>query len=225
MDDIEKYCAEHTSPPDEALNAIYRSIALHTVNPNMSSTPYQGVLLQLFAQIAEPTIAVEIGSYAGYGAVCIARGMPAGGQLHVVEANEEYEEIIRQHFQMAGVESHLHLHIGQALDILPTLPDGIGLAFVDADKTQYDKYYQLLMPKMRPGGLIILDNMLWYGRVTAEAETQLRCDRATRTIQQLNRYITADHRVDNILLPIRDGLMICRVVGGKDISHEENDRI
>ncbi len=211
MNTIDDYCAQHTSAPDKALYDIYRSIALHTANPNMSSTPYQGVLLQMLTQLASPTLAVELGSYAGYGAVCIARGLPSGGTLHVIEANEECEQMIRHHAQMAGVDDRIQLHIGQALDLLPTLPDGIGLAFVDADKVNYENYYHLLLPKMRPGGLLIFDNMLWYGRVMEAPETQLRCDRSTRIIQQLNATITADPRVENILLPLRDGLMLCRV--------------
>ncbi len=211
MNTTDDYCEHHTSAPDKALQDIYRSIALHTVNPNMSSSPYQGVLLQMLTQLVSPTLAVEVGSYAGYGAVSIARGLPPAGKLHVIEANEEYEQMIRRHSQMAGVEERIQLHIGQALDLLPTLPDGIGLAFIDADKTNYENYYRLLLPKMRPGGLLILDNMLWYGRVMEAPDTQLRCDRSTRIIQQLNDTITADPRVENILLPLRDGLMLCRV--------------
>lgn len=208
---IDDYCAEHTSQPDDVLQAIYRSIALHTANPNMSSTPYQGQLLEILTRLASPTLAVEIGSYAGYGTVSIARGLPPGGTLHVIEANEEYEETILHHAQMAEVADRVQLHIGQAIDLLTTLPDGIGLAFVDADKTNYENYYHLLLPKMRRGGLLLFDNMLWYGRVMEEPTTQLRCDRSTRIIQQLNAAITADSRVQNILLPLRDGLMLCLV--------------
>lgn len=217
---IDNYCANHTSAPDPALHNIYRSIALHTANPNMSSSPYQGTLLQLFAQLTAPSVAVEIGSYAGYGAVCIARGLPNGGILHVVEANEEYEATILGHARMGGVYDRIRLHIGQALDIIPQLPDGIGLAFVDADKTNYENYYRRLLPKMQPGGLLIFDNMLWYGRVTEHPDTQLRCDRSTRILQHLADLITADPRVQNILLPVRDGLMVCRVVESGALPHE-----
>lgn len=206
-----QYCEEHTSAPDDALNSIFRSIALHTANPNMASSPYQGQLLQLLAQLSSPDIAVEIGSYAGYGAVCIARGLSPSGTLHVIEVEEEYEELILQHARMASVEEKIQIHIGAALDLIPTMPDGIGLAFVDADKLNYEAYYDLLLPKMKSGGLLLFDNMLWYGRVLEEPESQLRTDRSTRVIQQLNNRITQDPRVSNILLPLRDGLMICRV--------------
>ncbi len=210
---IEDYCAEHTSVPGRPLNDIYRSVALHTANPGMSTSPYQGVLLEMLTRLVSPTVAVEVGCYAGYGAACIARGLPEGGVLHTIEANEEYEEMIMRHASMAQVRERIKLHIGQALKILPTLPDGIGLAYVDADKTNYANYYDLILPKMRPGGLLLLDNMLWYGRVVEEPKGQLRCDRSTRVIRELGAAITADPRVENILLPLCDGLMVCRVCG------------
>lgn len=206
-----QYCEEHTSAPDDALRSIHRSIALHTANPNMASSPYQGQMLQLLTQLAAPEIAVEIGSYAGYGAVCIARGLPKNGTLHVIEVEEEYEDLILHHARMASVEDKINIHIGTAIELISQMPDGIGLAFVDADKLNYETYYDLLLPKMRAGGLLLFDNMLWYGRVLDTAESQLRTDRSTRVIQQLNSHITHDPRVDNILLPLRDGLMICRV--------------
>lgn len=208
---IYQYCEEHTATPNDALNSIIRSIALHTANPNMASSPYQGQLLQMLAQLSTPDIAVEIGSYAGYGAVCIARGLSPNGTLHVIEVEEEYEELILQHARMASVEEKIQVHIGTALDLIPTMPDNIGLAFVDADKLNYEAYYDLLLPKMKSGGLLLFDNMLWYGRVLETPESQLRADRSTRVIQQLNNRITQDPRVDNILLPLRDGLMICRI--------------
>lgn len=211
MDAIDEYCSRNTSAPDDSLNAIYRSIMLHTHNPQMSSTPYQGMLLQILTRIATPTLAVEVGCFAGYGTVSIARGLPKGGILHAIEVDEEREEMIRKHLAMTSLSDRVCLHIGPALDIIPTLPDNIDLAFVDADKTNYLNYYRLLLNKTRPGGILIFDNMLWYGRVTQETDSQLRCDRSTRTIQQLNKAITDDPRIENILLPIRDGLMVCRV--------------
>lgn len=211
MDPLNQYCEEHSSQPDAALNDIYRSIALHTANPNMASTPYQGLLLQMLSQMVQPQVAVEIGSFAGYGAVCIARGVAQGGTLHVVEVDEEYEEIILTNAQRGGVADKINLHIGAALNVIPSLPNNIDFAFVDADKENYENYYHLLLPKMRRGGLIIFDNMLWYGRVLETPETTLRCDRSTRILQHLNQLITQDPRVTNILLPIRDGLMIVRV--------------
>lgn len=213
----DSYCEEHTSQPDDSIKAVYRSTALHTANPHMASTPYQGMLLQILASLVHPRVAVEIGTHAGYGAVCLARGMGAHGTLHLVEANEEYEETILNHAKLAGVSRQVSLHIGQASEIIPLLPNGIDLAFVDADKENYPQYYSMLLPKMNKGGILLFDNMLWYGRVLTEggdrheAHSQLRRDRDTRVIDSLNKTITSDPRVENILLPIRDGIMLCRV--------------
>lgn len=217
MTPYDDYCAQHTTPPDEALYAVYRSVMLHTATPHMASTPYQGTLLQMLAAIIQPEVAVEIGTQAGFGAMCLARGMNGRGTLHLVEANEEYEPIIRRHAKATGLDQRLQLHIGRAADVIPILPDGIALAYIDADKENYSLYYTLLLPKMRPGGILLFDNMLWYGQVpTLDTNpsafgTQLRRDRDIHAIHDLNQRITDDPRIDNILLPLRDGLMLCRV--------------
>ena len=217
MTPYDDYCSQHTTPPDEALYAVYRSVMLHTATPHMASTPYQGTLLQMLAAIIQPEVAVEIGTQAGFGAMCLARGMNGRGTLHLVEANEEYEPLIRRHAKANGLDQRLQLHIGRAADIIPILPDGIALAYIDADKENYSLYYTLLLPKMRPGGILLFDNMLWYGQVpTLDTNpsafgTQLRRDRDIHAIHDLNQHITDDPRIDNILLPLHDGLMLCRV--------------
>lgn len=217
MTAIEDYCTQHTSPLPDPLNSVYRSVALHTANPHMASSPYQGTLLQIITAIQQPEIAVEIGSQAGFGAVCIASGLSDKSTLHLIEINDEYQSLIIQHAQTAGVLPRIKTHFGPAANLIPTLPDGIDLAFIDADKENYDLYYTLLLPKMKQGGLILLDNMLWYGRVLnldsqpSTQASQLRCNREAHAIHQLNQRITLDPRVDNILLPIRDGIMLCRI--------------
>ena len=222
MSAIEDYCTRHTSTVGGPLNDIYRSVALHTANPHMASSPLQGGFLQMMAAILRPDVAVEIGAHAGYGSACIASGMGGHGILHLVESNPEYQTLICRHAEMAGISDRIRLHIGQAKDIIPSLPDGIGLAYIDADKENYSLYYTLLLPKMRPGGILLFDNMLWYGQVLPldenpdAATSQLRRDRDTHAIHALNQLITADPRVDNILLPIRDGLMLCRKVKGEN---------
>ena len=219
--DRDGYCERHTSLPSGSLNDVYRSVALHTANPNMASPPYQGAILKMLAAVLKPTVTVEIGSHAGFGASCIATGMGGHGILHLVEANDEYEPLIRRHASMAHIEDTINLHIGKAVDIIPNLPDNIDFAYIDADKENYPLYYQQLVPKMRHGGLLLLDNMLWYGRVVeydqcnctgAATESQLRCERETRILHSLNDAITTDPRVENILLPLGDGLMLCRVL-------------
>lgn len=217
MTPTEDYCRRNTSLPDDSLYPIERSIALHTAMPHMASSPYQGALLQMLVSLTHPTIAVEVGTHAGYGAACIAKGMGSHGTLHLIEANDEFENLILRHADLASIRDRINLHIGLAADIIPTLPDGIEFVFIDADKENYDLYYSLLLPKMKPGSLLLLDNMLWYGRVVeydndpTHEGRQLRCERETRALHQLNHRITLDPRVDNILLPIRDGLMLCRL--------------
>ena len=217
MPTLEDYCACHTTPLDDGLACVYRSVMLHTANPHMASSPYQGAFLRLLASMVQPDIAVEVGSHAGFGALCIAEGMAGKGTLHLIEAEEEYEPLIRGHARTAGVGHCLQLHIGQAAELIPTLPDGIGFAYVDADKENYGLYYSLLLPKMKRGGVMLFDNMLWYGGVlgvdsgNGGTVSHLRSHRDARAIHSLNGLITADARVDNILLPIRDGLMLCRV--------------
>ena len=217
MNPTEDYCVAHTTPLDDQLNAVYRSVQLHTANPHMASSPYQGIFLQMLASSLRPDIALEIGTHVGFGTSCIARGLDQNATLHTIEANEEYEPLIREHTKTAGIQANIQIHIGNAEKIIPSLPDGIGLAYIDADKENYPLYYNLILPKMKEGGIILLDNMLWYGRVVDlecnpdTAENQLRCNREARIIHKLNQDITADERVDNILLPFRDGIMMCRV--------------
>lgn len=203
---VVEYCEDHSTQPDEELYNIYRSINLQTANPHQSSTPYQGLLLQMLAEMQKPRTAVEIGCFAGYSTICIARGLAAEGKLHAVEGEIEYRDRILGNAHKAGVEDQIVIHIGQALDVIPTLPDEIDFAFVDADKQNYINYYHQLLPKMSQGGLLIFDNTLWYGRVLNPDDR----NREVQILRQLNDLIQADASVQNILLPVRDGLMICR---------------
>lgn len=198
------YAESHTSQPDEVLYGIYRSIWLHTATPHQSSTPYQGTLLQLLSTLKRPSLAVEIGSFMGYSTICLARGLAEGGTLHAVEGNEEFEKPLRENIAKAGVAERVCLHIGDAKAVTPTLPNGIELAFVDADKQSYIDYYRMLLPKLAAGALLIFDNVLWYGNVTSD-----RHDPETEAIRELNDIVTSDEHVLNILLPVRDGLMLC----------------
>lgn len=206
--DVELYAEEHTSQEDEVLYQINRSIHLHTANPRMSSGPYQGQLLQMLSQMQQPRVAVEIGVFAGYASICLARGLAPDGKLYAVEAEEEFEPMIRRHLAMAEVEDRVEVVVGQALEVIPTLPDEIDLAYLDADKINYLAYYEMIVPKMRHGGLLLIDNILWNGKVLYE---QPKGDRETAVLQTLNDRVQQDCRVENLLLPIRDGLMLVRV--------------
>lgn len=206
--EVELYAESHTSSEDEVLYGINRSIHLHTANPRMSSGPYQGRLLQILSELVAPKVAVEIGVFAGYASICIARGLAQGGRLYAIEADEEFESMIRRHLAEAGVDDRVEVVMAQAKDAIPALPDGIDLAYLDADKVSYLDYYELLVPKMNRGGLLLVDNILWNGKVLFE---QPEGDKETIVLQSLNDRIQSDPRVENVLLPIRDGLMLVRV--------------
>ena len=200
-----EYAEEHTTRPDVVLNNIYRNIWLNAATPHQSSTPYQGTLLRMLVSMIRPKKAVEIGTFHGYSTVNIAMSMTEGAILHTIEANEEYEVIIKNNAMMAGVEERVMVHIGDAKQVLPTLGCDIDFAFVDADKMSYNCYFDLLIEQLSDNGVLVFDNMLWYGNVLKD-----HADKESEVLKALNDRITSDSRVENILLPIRDGLMICR---------------
>ena len=204
----EAYSEAHTSPEDDVLYQINRSIHLHTSNPRMSSGPYQGRWLQMVSEMLVPKVVVEIGVFAGYATICLARGLAEGGVLYAVEAEDEYEDFIRENLRLTAMEDRVNLCIGRALQVIPTLPDDIDLVYLDADKINYLQYYELLVPKIRKGGILMIDNVLWSGKVLYD---QPQGDRETAVLKSLNDKIQADPRVENVLLPIRDGLMMVRI--------------
>lgn len=204
---VEEYSEQHTSVEDDVLYAINRSVHLNTSNPRMSSGPYQGRFLQIISQICRPKVAVEVGVFAGYASICIARGLAENGVLHAIEIDDEFEPLIQKHLEQAKVMDKVQLHIGDAKEVIPTLEDEIDLVYLDADKISYREYYEMLLPKMRRGGVMLVDNILWNGKVLFEQPVG---DKETKVLQQLNDFIQSDSRVENILLPIRDGLMMVR---------------
>lgn len=205
---IDDYCDAHTTPHDDALNQVYRSIYLHTPLPHISSTPYQGRLLSMLVAMAKPRVAVELGVFGAYSTIAIARTLPQGAVLHAVEAEVEYEQMILRHLRLGGVEDRVKLYVDEALNAIPKLPDNIDFAFVDADKLNYQNYFHALLPKMNRGGWLVFDNVLWYGKVASDSYN----DATSIHLRQLNDLIHSDPRVENLLLPVRDGLMVCRVL-------------
>ncbi|MBO7489679.1 MAG: O-methyltransferase [Bacteroidales bacterium] len=202
-----------SSPLDGVLDAIERWAHLHTAQPQMLCGRYEGQLLTMMCRSQNAKCAVEIGAFVGYSTICLARGLADGGVLHSFEINEEYEEVIRRHLSMAGVDNCVNLHIGDAKKLIPQLlPDdcrNVDLAFIDADKRHTKDYYDMLVPCMRRGGLIVVDNVLWGGKVL---DLECNKDFDTQYIHAFNEYVKADKRVENILLDVRDGLMICVVL-------------
>ena len=205
---LEEYIEAHTTAPDAVLKELYRHTYLHEMNPRMMSGPVQGKFLQFLCQMLKPRRALEIGTYTGYAAICIARGLPEGGKLVTIEANREYEDTLRHYFAKAQVDEKIELILGDAKMMIPTLNETFDLVFIDADKVSYPTYYNMVMEKVRPGGFILADNVLWDGKVL-NAQTK---ERDTQALIAFNDIVQNDPRVENVLLPIRDGLMMIRVV-------------
>lgn len=206
---IEEYLEQHTTPMDEVLHELYRETHLHAMNPRMASGPVQGRFLQFLCQLMQPKKVLEIGTFTGFATICMARGMAPDGLLTTIEANEEYEGMIRKYLDRAGVADRVKLIIGDAKEVIPTLENGFDLVFIDADKISYPKYYDLVMEKLNPGGIILSDNVLWEGKVL-NVNTK---ERDTKAIREFNEKVQNDPRVENVLLPLRDGLMMIRKVG------------
>ncbi len=209
----EEYAEAHTTPESAVLHQIYRWGNLNLPQPRMMAGAYQGQLLRQLSLLLRPRVVVEVGSYIGYSTICLAEGLAADGAepsiLHAIEVDEEREEDIRRHLAMAGLSDRVQLHIGDALQVLPTLSEPIDLAFIDADKRHTLDYYEILLPKLRPNGLLIIDNTLWGGKVLEETRTGKE-DMDTQIVKSFNEHILNDPRVDTVLLPLRDGLTLCR---------------
>ena len=213
-EELYQYAAAHTTPETTVLARLNRETHLSQVYPQMLSGHLQGAFLRMASQMIRPSRILEIGTFTGYSAINLAMGLkpePGSGSgdgvLHTIEVNPEHEDMIRMFIREAGLEEKIVLHIGLALDIIPKLDEVWDLVFIDADKPNYLNYYQMVLPCLRQGGIIIADNVLWDGKVTGDPA---KMDKDTRGICRFNEFVQNDRRVENILLPIRDGLMILR---------------
>jgi caffeoyl-CoA O-methyltransferase len=204
---LDDYCKEHTSAADAVLEELNRETHTSVLNPRMISGNLQGKFLTMLSSMMQPKCILEIGTYTGYSAICLAKGLPVDGVLHTIDVNEELEEMNTRYFKKAGLEHQVVQHIGDASKLIPELKLEIDLAFIDADKKNYPLYFDLLIDKIKPGGWIIADNVLWSGKVIEEID---KGDKATLALLAYNRKVQQDSRVENLLLPLRDGLMICR---------------
>ena len=202
-----EYAKNHTTVESSVLNDLNRETHLKVLFPRMLSGHTQGKLLEMFSTMIQPDNILEIGTYTGYSAICMSSGLTRGGMLHTIENMPEQEEIISRYLEKAGVYHKVKLHIGDALDIIPELDLTFDLVFIDADKENYLNYYNLVFDKLRKGGYIIADNSLWSGKVFSDPKT---ADKETLGIIEFNDYVHQDERVENFLLPFRDGLMIIR---------------
>ena len=206
--DFEQYLINHSSPEDEVLADLVRYTNLTTYNPRMLSGRQQGLFLQMICQMFKPKNVLEIGTFTGYSAICIARGINPDGHLDTVEVNDELEDIIKKYLQLAKVSNLVTLHIGNALEIITGLNKNYDLVFIDGDKREYPEYYKTILPKVKVGGFIIADNVLWNGKVIDPDSNDVH----TNAIMEFNRMVQDDKSVENVLLPMRDGLMLIRKI-------------
>jgi caffeoyl-CoA O-methyltransferase len=205
---ISQYAETYTRDEDALLKKINRDTHAEVLLPRMLSGHLQGQVLRMLSMMQSPKYILEVGTYTGYAALCLAEGLQSDGELHTIDVNEELEERIRGYFAQSAHAKKMHFHLGNALEIIPTIEKPWDLVFIDADKENYLKYYELVLPMMPSGGIIIADNVLWSGKVTDEREKNK--DKDTRALHEYNRFVHSDDRVDNVLFPIRDGLMIAR---------------
>ena len=205
--ELDKYIREHSTPEDRVLEELYRQTHLYVINPNMVSGHIQGKFLEMLSYMIHPARVLEIGTYTGYSAICLARGLKSGGQLHTIEINDELNGMSTRYFALAGVADRVTLHTGRAQDVIPKLDRTFDLVFIDGDKREYCEYYDIVFDKVRTGGFIIADNVLWGGRIEGEEAMK---DPQTRGLVLFNEKVRNDHRVEKIVLPLRDGLMIIR---------------
>ncbi|MFC5271520.1 O-methyltransferase [Adhaeribacter terreus] len=207
-EDLNQYCEDHTTPETEVLKKLNRETHANVMMPRMLSGHIQGRTLAMFSQMIRPENILEIGTYTGYSGISLAEGLTENGTLHTIDINDELEDMVRRYFAEAGIKNKVKYHLGNALEIIPTLDVTFDLVFIDADKINYSNYFDLVIDKVRPGGFIIADNVLWSGKVLEKFRKKL--DKDTEALLDFNQKIQTDDRVENVLLPIRDGLLVIR---------------
>lgn len=205
---MENYILSHTTEPDAYLRRLYRATNLHLLRPRMASGHLQGQLLRMLMQMIRPRTVVEIGTYSGYSALAMASGMDKGSVVYTFEVNDEQECFTRPWLEQAPYDARVEMIVGNIFELLPPMKLDIDVAFIDANKREYVEYYELLMPFMHPGSVILADNVLWDGHVIDPAYDH---DAQTQAICRFNDHVAVDPRVEQLILPERDGLSIIRV--------------
>jgi predicted O-methyltransferase YrrM len=200
------YAERYTTPESPLLQSIAVYTAANHSDPQMLSGHLQGKFLEMMSQLLRPRRILEIGTFMGYSAICLAAGLAEGGRLHTIEMREEDADLSAGNFQLAKYQERIILHRGNALEIIPALEEDWDLVFIDADKVSYEEYYKLVLPRLRPGGLIIADNVLFHGQVLEQTVT----GKNAKAIQAFNEMIAADERVEKVMLTVRDGLFLIR---------------
>ena len=204
-ENLDAYVQQHSEQEPELLQQLARQTHLKILQPRMLSGAYQGRLLALLTKLISPKQILEIGTYTGYSALCMAEGLNPNGRIDTIDINEELTDIQRRYFDTAGFGKQITQHLGNAAEIIPSIKGTFDLVFIDADKEQYPRYFDLVVDRVRSGGLIIADNVLWSGKVVNIAK-----DEATKALQVFSKKVTEDPRVETVLLPVRDGLTLIR---------------
>ncbi len=208
--DFEQYAEDHTSPESDLLHRLYRETNLKTMYPRMISGKLQGQFLRMISAATKARSVLEIGTFTGYATINLAMGLAEGGIVHTIDSNAESVEIGRNYFAEAGLENKIQTHIGNALQIIPGIKTTFDLVFIDADKENYLNYYHLIFDRLNHGGLILADNAFWDGKVLNKNTS----DKEALGIMEFNEFVQSDPRVENLLLPLRDGLMMVRKLKG-----------
>jgi caffeoyl-CoA O-methyltransferase len=204
---LAKYIEQHTDVEPLHLQELNRETQLKVLRPRMISGHFQGRVLSMLMKMIKPTRILEIGTYTGYSALCMAEGLPENGELITIDINAELEEMMQKYFDKSAYSKIIKHHLGDAIDIIPTLEGMFDVVFIDADKENYATYYDLVFDKINVGGYILADNVLWSGKVV---DDDIKLDKDTKALLDFNDKVQADARVENVLFPIRDGLLIAR---------------
>ena len=206
---LDQYVVAHSEKEPELLQQLTRETYLKILQPRMLSGHYQGRLLSMLAKLINPLHILEIGTYTGYSALCLAEGLQKQGILHTIDINEELANLQQKYFARSPYEQQIKQHIGDATAIIPMLDQQFDMVFIDADKPNYPKYFELIIDKMRPGGVILSDNVLWSGKIIKPVKED---DVSTKALLTYNKTLAEDKRIETVMLPIRDGLTISRVI-------------
>ena len=207
--EIENYSLSHTSEENDLLKDLNRQTHVQVLQPRMLSGHLQGRILSMFSHMIRPSRVLEIGTYTGYSALCIAEGISENGKIITIDSNKELEPFTRTYFSKSKFNNQIEFIVGNALNVIPQLEETWDLVFIDADKENYLNYYESVLKNVRKGGFIIADNVLWSGKVTQEISSN---DNETYGIVEFNKKVNEDSRVENVLVPVRDGLMVLRKV-------------
>ncbi len=208
-EELEHYVEQHCSPESDLLQRLNKETYQKVLQPRMLSGHFQGRVLSMLSKLIRPEKVLELGTYTGYASLCLAEGLSPSGELHTIDIKEELVNFQRKYFDASGYGKQIFQHVGPALEIIPTLDGPFDLVFMDADKENYIAYFHLILPKMKLGGIILSDNVLWSGKVVEPLQPN---DKSTQVLLEYNQLLATHPKLETVLLPIRDGLTVSRVI-------------